>query len=225
MNNKVIYYTCFVLFSFVVSGCATNSLHRLSDIKYHYGSTGLSDRVRLDGYYIYHDNSSNTCDIAIFYEDGAFACFWDISDEIYNSLGFNLIKLAEKKEKYCVKEHNWKLSHGVYILNGNYIESNWHYLCYLFTPLFKIHWIINKDYWRIIDNETIEHVGGYGLVSYNNEYSYNRKEFDTIQSQTFKFIPMRNLPSSYSKYRKKSWMWESKEEMDMYFKDREKNEH
>ena len=236
MNNKVILSAFAFMLLLLVSCHGPKALQDIIDIKYHYGSTGLSSRIRLDGIYIHKFGYVNSKDsdyfAVIFYDDGTFAELF-IKSEEFESKDFDLLRIAKKRGNYSIRNNTWKAEYGNYIIEGDYINCNYYNPLFPYIPSL-LHWQMTKYYWHIVDSNTIELCAR--LICLRSEvyskdelYEFNEAkkdpEFYKCAFENYTFVPLTNLPSSYTKYRKKSWMWESKEEMDMYFKDREKNEH
>lgn len=227
-RTKIFLSLVFIVGIFVSCGSPW-TLRDIADIKYHYGSTGLSSKIRLDGIYVnkwgYQDSNDSCYNVAIFYDDGTFARFF-INDDKFDFESFDLSKIAKKMEGYSVRKRDWKRAFGCYKLEGDFLECNWFYPLVPFAPN-MFHWEMAKYFWHIVDSNTIElygeKIGFQGRDSiYIKEMMQDVKDNFSLAKQypVYDFVPYKDLPSSYSRHRKESWIWESEEEQKLYFNDR-----
>jgi len=156
-----------------------------SDIKWTGKDTGISNKIRVDGFYA--DSCSN--EILIFFEDGTSAKCWT------ECIDFEKMKtdLASQLYDNGYKKGKWGYEIGIYEMRNDTIVANYYYsdffmFCNLWRYMTKIEYKIeNSNSIRVISQK------GFGRADF--------------EGSTFKFHHSNIMPSSNNKMKNKKWLW------------------
>ena len=156
-----------------------------SDIKWTGQNTGISNKIRIDGFYT--DSCSN--EILIFFEDGTCAKCWADNADI----GVMETDLASQIRCEGYKKGKWGYEIGVYEMRNNTIVANYYYSdFYMFINLWRY---MTRIEYKIEGASSIRAIKqeGFGRIG--------------IEGTTFVFYHSDVMPSSDNKMKKKKWMW------------------
>lgn len=217
-----------LLVYFFASGCVgINTTRRLTtDIKQNFtnrlegGSTGLSNKIEINGYYRFwfkdewgrYKTIPDTRDTSfvdmIFYEDGTFLYNMFVGSNFSNYNDYFRYVTSKGKNDIFYKSDSW----GVYSISGDTIKTQFLMHAAHFTP-----WYTGERWFLIKDRRTLQLIFAGYLVNQTRDDAEKLREY-VRNSSAVMFYPLDIIPPPYAWLKNEKFFWRHEADWENYKK-------
>ncbi len=189
--------------------------HKSFTLRFTENSSGLKDKLNINGYYYFIDSLKLEKPLAVFrtimfFDDGMFALDFNHERiENINELGNYIEKVIDAEENSILKQTFYRHLWGYYKIENNIIKAQ-----FIEKPNFgdmDPRLYAYELLFEIVDSNTIKQIESYPIHKTSKfEFSYFKEFSDSWNGIESNFIALKRVPNSDSWLKHEKWFWEDK---------------